>query len=101
MLNQETIKLFQERFWVEPAANLVVYEYKSLVFSVPDLHKVDYVSLGLPKIAIQQFQELCRKKGIELDDIEATREAQNFLNFFKVVNGQRPVLSLGRDLYES
>lgn len=40
---------------------------------------------GLPDKAIKQFMEICKRKGLELTKVEATREAHNLINLYKIL----------------
>lgn len=54
--------------------------------------ELNHASLGLPREALDQFKQLCLKKGIHLSGAEIAREAHNLINFTRVVNGMPPYL---------
>lgn len=40
---------------------------------------------GLPPEAIQEFIKICEKKGIKISKVEATKEAHNLINLYKIL----------------
>lgn len=43
----------------------------------------------LPKKAVDEFKRIYRKRfGVELNDVEASRRANNFVNLYKAVYGK-------------
>lgn len=39
-------------------------------------------SYGLPQEAVKQFRDLCEKRSIQLNEVEATKEANSFFGLF-------------------
>ena len=68
------------------------WRFYLLCFSKPQV--TTHMEYGLPPEAIRQFQEICRRKGLNLSQVEATKEAYNLINLMRVVNGQRAVITL-------
>ncbi len=50
-------------------------------------HKVEPSTpdYGLPEEAVLQFMKICEKKGLKLSKVEATKEAHNLINLYKIL----------------
>lgn len=40
---------------------------------------------GLPEEAIIEFMKICKKRGLKLSKVEATKEAHNLINLYKIL----------------
>ena len=40
---------------------------------------------GLPEVAVLEFMKICDKKGLKLSKVEATKEAHNLINLYKIL----------------
>ena len=40
---------------------------------------------GLPEEAISEFMKICEKKGLKISKVEATKEAHNLINLYKIL----------------